>query len=318
MSMYQNMAQFQALSSGIHPHFGGLSARKAQGVYVSTQHPDIDADLNDAGSCDLSSLGEVIDIEGHEITVMSLDTYRYVVYDKQIQHIRNTESFLNYHKKNTGSLEHLMTNLVWAQLLSDSQLENMYMGGHNQDHARLRYPTSQWSTKEVPLKPLLEKTQRWLQGIIIEAHGAQGFEIIKRSKEKAADKLKIDAEKEHDLYMTGSGAGFELNQPVILDTVEAVMSTFGDISGGIFSPAHSGAYGLLAKQFSGMLAGKVMGIPKDVNAYVKPIKALVMHGDVPNQNRTKFPADMLKNGVHTFIDSKMSTEDVEYILKKNR
>lgn len=171
------------LSGGIHPH--SSAAYNARGNL-----PDIDIDI----AC---NLGETFEVGGETFTVPSFNGYRYIVYDNQIQHIRNEKSFLDYHKQHTGSLEKIMTNMVWAQLLSAEVLEKMYMHADNRHHKRPMYNPRASAfgyvhTSVIPMYVLMEKSQRWLQGVIIEAYGAKGFDIIKRAKEKATEKHKIE------------------------------------------------------------------------------------------------------------------------------
>lgn len=183
----------------------GIRGTRAQYIYMGhPAMPDIDKDLE----CNLTNVGPqfTIAIEGEEHTLMgNPDDYRYIVYPKQIQKVRDVEGFITHHTKNAGSLKHLLQNALWAQLLTDNKLENMINCRANQDFERPSYMPKQpddydstwsyhWMSRHIPVRSLIELTITWLKGMIIEAHGVQGFQMIKEAQEEAGKLLKIREE----------------------------------------------------------------------------------------------------------------------------
>jgi hypothetical protein len=163
--------------------------------------PDVDIDM----ACNLMDAMEIprvkFEYEGVEYEFIGRDDdYRYIVYDKQIQFVRNVESFVSYHEANPGSLKRMMANQIRAQFLTESMLVMMYNNCHsNEVHTRPVYQDPKlhqhkfyrMMPQEVPLKVLVELSLKWLQGIIVETFGVQGFDIIKEAKAEAAKKLSL-------------------------------------------------------------------------------------------------------------------------------
>ena len=131
---------------------------------------------------------------GDVIQIKADDKYlRYIVYDKQIQVVRNVEGFIDYHQKNPGSLQRLITNATWVLLHDEEFINRMYYNCRS----NARFPRPYYSTRPkqsmflialggmetIPVSSLVKHTLNWLKGLMISAYGAQGFDMIKEAVE---------------------------------------------------------------------------------------------------------------------------------------
>lgn len=128
------------------------------------------------------------------------DDYRIIVLHKEIQMVRNLESFLTYHKQNPGSLIKLLENAYWASMLPEEKVQSFYRKSKSNHLMMVRdvskampggnfgglYGASAYGppfySSVVPVLGLVQLSINWIQGLIIDVYGTQGFDIIKEAK----------------------------------------------------------------------------------------------------------------------------------------
>lgn len=160
------------------PHKGSISLRSK---FLTTE--------------DITGHNDVIKIGDTVVVLTDIEKYRYVVYDRVIQHVRNPEGFINYHKSNPGRMKDMLSNMWYAMNFRKlGVVENMYNDcTSNGIHERPKYsPNNNYSGPvhlDIPISELLPFSYRWLQGIVIETYGANGFKLIEEAKNQAKRKF---------------------------------------------------------------------------------------------------------------------------------
>lgn len=118
---------------------------------------------------------------------LNIENFRFVVYDKEIHHIRNVKSFLAYHREHPHALKNLLRNAQYALALPADELDEMRKCKANM---HLDWPKGKPEAgtmyraqfpRPLPVYILLEPSIQWLKGLIIEAYGLKGFDVIKEA-----------------------------------------------------------------------------------------------------------------------------------------
>lgn len=175
----------------------------------STGYPYMDSDF----AVKLAVDGTEIELPDGEkgIVTENPDVLRCVVYNNEIQRVRNPETFLAYHTKNPGSLKKLMSNIVWALNIEEDRLSHMYnkslvnrqftiplymsptagvtkqngvyyanSSSHAHGYAVLGHLNSVF--RHVPVYSMILYTLNWLKGIAVETYGVDAFQLIKEAE----------------------------------------------------------------------------------------------------------------------------------------
>lgn len=128
------------------------------------------------------------------------DDYRIIVLHKEIQMVRNLESFLTYHKQNPDSLIKLLANAYWASMLPDEKVHMLYRKSKSNKMLMVRdankqmklsgygYGSGMYYSSPVPVLGLIQLSINWLKGLIIDAYGTKGFDIIKEAQAKGQER----------------------------------------------------------------------------------------------------------------------------------
>ncbi|MNY26545.1 hypothetical protein D3C86_1604020 [compost metagenome] len=135
--------------------------------------------------------------------VPTIDQYRLVAYNqKTIQVVRNLDGFIDYHATNPGTLKHCLTQMIVACTQKEATLSARVKSAKaNKDypHRPKMHETvvttpngkSTVRTREYTYAELMETSMRWMKGIIMQAYGAQGFDIIKEAEADAVKHFSI-------------------------------------------------------------------------------------------------------------------------------
>lgn len=135
--------------------------------------------------------------------VPTIDQYRLVAYNqKTIQVVRNLDGFIEYHSKNPGTLKHCLTQMILACTQKEATLSARVKSAKaNKDYPNrpklqetvVTTPNGKATVRmrEYTYAELMELSMRWIKGIIMQAYGAQGFDIIKEAEADAVKHFSI-------------------------------------------------------------------------------------------------------------------------------
>lgn len=148
--------------------------------------------------------------DGEIIHIPQQDGLRVVVYNNQIQTVRDEESFIAYHQKHPGTLANLITNATYALLLTENEINNMFMRSKSTKNKMIYYHdakdnvhpyifTTNYNLKIVPTSSLIAHTLQWLKGLLVSTHGVAAFDIIKEAEKKGKLKRLGGAEEKDGL-----------------------------------------------------------------------------------------------------------------------
>lgn len=140
---------------------------------------------------------------------------RVVAYNpKTIQIVRNLQGFEAYHLANPGTLKHILAQTTIISMQKDLAIDGTVRYG-NSHKANLPYPRPQYildtqfmhlqdnntrvanaprAYSEVPWSHIVEASIRWLKGLIMQAYGAEGLDVIKEAQNDALAHFKLKTE----------------------------------------------------------------------------------------------------------------------------
>lgn len=240
---------------------------------------------------DITGHNDVIKIGDTVVVLTDIEKYRYVVYDKVIQHVRNPEGFIDYHKSNPGRMKDMLSNMWYAMNFRKlGVVENMYNDcTSNGIHQRAKYSaTNNYSGPvqvDIPISELLPFSYRWLQGIVIETYGANGFKLIEEAKNEAKRKFVGEPQQaavEPDVGEYVDAVGLEINKLKNQAGKRAIMN-----------------------QIQTMMKGldKVLDQKGDTTSGATTIAPQIWHPDIGDMLRTSM-AEKLDKEMLKYIDKK--------------
>lgn len=129
---------------------------------------------------------------------------RLIAYNpKTIQIVRNLDGFESYHMANPGTLSHILTQTTIISMFPESKLESIIRGGSsstsNHPYGRPQIIVSNPGALVTGLKmpdwsEIIESSIRWIKGLIMRAHGAEGLNVIKEAQENALKHFSLKTE----------------------------------------------------------------------------------------------------------------------------